>query len=347
MPAYALPGTEVGPLRARVLGTLAVVLTLLGVLVWRVVPDSEPVDQIRVALLVGEVGEGVGEGTDVRLDGVRVGSVAAIDFAGRSRQRIELTLSGSQLFGLTNALTVDYAPGNLFGISAIELHSTAGGAELVDGSTVDLTDRDADRVHDATLSALLKSTGQLTDEVLTPKLVELLSTVSRDLTAFTPLMQAIGTTARSYAETRQLPPSMLFDQFGSALTGLPPMLTGGLTLLNAEYTNKYLAVPDQLQRFGQMFEGIQYQLLPTVTQLLSTSQQYFGGILPMISLVLDRLSASVSTPQRSGEQLSELLTRLDTAFRDTPNGPVLDVAVELDVVPGLAAPLASILGGVR
>lgn len=347
MPAYALPGTEVGPLRARVLGVLAVVLALLAVLIWRIVPDSVPADQIQVALLVAEVGEGVGEGTDVRLDGVRVGSVSAIDFAGRSRQRIELTLSGSQLFGLTNALTIDYAPGNLFGISAIELHSMAGGTVLADGSTVDLTDRAADRVHDATLSALLNSTGQLTDEVLTPKLVELLNTVARDLTAFTPLLQAIGTTARSYAETRQLPPSVLFEQFGSALTGLPPMLTGGLTLLYAEYTNKYLAVPDQLQRFGQMFQAIQYELLPTVTQLLGTSREYFGEIVPMISLVLDRLAASVSTPERSAQQLSELLARLDTAFRDTPGGPVLSAEVELAGVPGLAAPLASMLGGGR
>jgi hypothetical protein len=347
MPAYALPGTEVGPLRARILGALAVVLTLLAVLVWRVAPAGVPDDQIRVALVVGEVGAGVGEGTDVRLDGVRVGSVDTIDFAGRSKQRIELTLSGSQLFGLTDALAVDYAPGNLFGISAIELHSAMGGAALVDGSTVDLTGRDAARVHDATLAALLKSTGQLTDEVLTPKLVELLGTVSRDLTAFTPLLEAIGTTARSYAETRQLPPSVLFEQFGSALTGLPPMLTGGLTLLHAEYTNKYLAVPDQLQRFGRMFEGVQYQLLPTVTRLLSTSQQYFGEILPMLSLVLDRLAASVSTPQRSAQQLSELLTRLDAAFQDTPDGPVLRAEVALDGVPGLAGPLAAMLGGGR
>ncbi|MGY0498180.1 hypothetical protein ACWZHB_06740 [Nocardia sp. FBN12] len=347
MPAYALPGTEVGPLRARVLGVLAVVLALLAALIWRILPDSVPDDQMRVALLVAEVGEGVGEGTDVRLDGVRVGSVSGIDSVGRSRQRITLTLSGSQLFGLTDALTIDYAPGNLFGISAVELHSMTGGTVLADESIVDLTERASDRVHDATLSALLKSTGQLTDEVLTPKLVELLSTVSRDLTAFEPLLQAIGTTARSYAETRQLPPSVLFEQFGSALTGLPPMLTGGLTLLNAEYTNKYLAVPDQLQRFSQMFKSIQYELLPTVTELLSTSRTYFGEILPMISLVLDRLAASVSTPDRSAEQLSELITRLGNAFRDSPHGPVLSAEVELAGVPGVAAPLASMLGGGR
>ncbi|MFD6391099.1 MlaD family protein [Nocardia sp. NPDC060259] len=344
MPAYALPGTEVGPRRARLLGASAVVLALLALLAWRVAPDSRPVDEIRVALLVGQIGAGVGAGTDVRLDGVRVGSVDAIDFAGHGAQRIDLTLDGSQLFGLTDTVTVDYAPGNLFGISAVELHSSEGGTALADGSTVDLTDRAADRVRDATLSALLTATGQLTDEVLTPKLAELLATFSRDLAAFTPLLQAIGATARSFAETQQLGPSLLFEQFGSALTGLPPMLTGGLTLLYADYTNEYLSTPEHLEKFGRMFSGIQYQLLPTVTQLLSTSREHFGGLLPMTTLVLDQLSGSVSTPERSGRQLAELLARLGTAFQDTPQGPVLRAAVELDAVPGLAAPLAATLG---
>ncbi|WP_280346322.1 mammalian cell entry protein [Nocardia neocaledoniensis] len=344
MPAYTLPGTEVGPRRARLLGVLAVVVAVLGLAVWRVVPADRPADEIRVALLVGQVGAGVGPGTDVRLDGVHVGSVETIDFAGRGTQRIGLTLRGSQLFGLSDALSVDYAPGSLFGISAVELHPGAGGVALVEGATVDLTGRDAERVRDATLSALLTSTGALADQVLTPKLAELLGTVSRDLAAFAPLLAAIGATVRSFTETQLLPPSLLFDQFGSALTGLPPMLTGSLTLLYADYTNEYLSTPEHLEKFGRMFSDIQYQLLPTVTELLTTSRQHFGGLLPMASLVLDQLSGSVSTPERTGRQLGELLDRLDSAFVDTPQGPVLRAAVDLDGVPGLAAPLAAVLG---
>ncbi|WP_336082936.1 MlaD family protein [Nocardia sp. SSK8] len=346
MPAYTLPGTEVGPARARLLGALVLALILLGVLAWRVVPASGPDDEVRVALLVGAVGAGIAPGTEVRLDGVRVGSVAEIGFAGIGRQRIALALDGSQLFGLTDAVSLDYAPGNLFGVSAVELHAGAGGTALADGATVDLTES-VGRVHDATLSALLTATGRLTDEVLTPKLAELLSTVARDLTAFAPLFEAIGTTARSYTETRQLAPSFLFAQFGSALSGLPPMLTGSLTLLNAEYSNEYLSVPDQLTRFGAMFDGIQYQLLPTVTQLMSTSQRYFGGILPMLGLVLDRVAASVTDPERSAGELTELLGRLDAAFVDSPRGPVLRAGVTLDGVPALSGPLGALLGGGR
>src|SRR5690606_5983942 len=118
------------------------------------------------------VGTGVEPGTEVRLDGVRVGTVDTIEIAGVGRQRITVALNGSHLFGLSDAVTLDYAPGNLFGISAVELHAGAGGTVLTDGAVVDLTGA-AERVHDATLSALLTATGALTEEVLTPKLAAL------------------------------------------------------------------------------------------------------------------------------------------------------------------------------
>jgi len=342
MPAYALPGTEVGPRRARILGVLAIAVALLGLLVWRIVPNGKPADEIRVALITGQVGEGVGPGTDVRLDGVRVGTVGTVESAGPGRQRIGLSLSGAQLFGLTDALTVDYAPGNLFGISAVDLHYNGGGVSLVNGSTVDLTG--AGRVTDATLSTLLMSAGNLTGDVLTPKLAGLLVQVSHDVSAFTPLLQAIGSTARSFADTQQLPPSFLFDEFGSALDGLPASLSGGLRVVHSAYTNRYLSTPEHIAKYSAMFSGIQYQMLPAATQSATTSQRYFAGLMPITSAILDRLSASVSAPERSQQQLSELLDRIAAAFHDTPAGPMLNASVDLDVVPGLAAPLSTVLG---
>ncbi|RDI54113.1 MlaD family protein [Nocardia mexicana] len=343
MPAYALPGTEVGPRRALVLGTGALVVAVLAAVIWRAVPDTPPADEIRVALTTGHVGAGIEPGTDVRLDGVRVGSVGAIDTMGPGRQRLELTLAGSQLFGLTNALTIDYAPGNLFGISALQLHSRPGGAVLADGETVDLTGAESDRVRDATLSTLLNSTGELTEKVLTPKLAEVLAEVSHDLSAFTPLLQAIGATARAFAETQQLPPSVLFDRYGSALGGVAPMVTGGLTVLHAAYTNEYLKSPEHIARYREMFGKMQDDLLPAATAAAGAGEQHFGGFIPIAAAILDQLSSSVSTPGRSEEQLSELLDRLARSFRDTPDGPVLDARTDLDVVPGLATPLSSVL----
>lgn len=343
MPAYTLPGSEVGPRKARILGACALALALIFGGIWRAWPDAESSDEIDVVLVVGTVGEGIGPGTDVRLDGVRVGTVSGIDFAQQGRRQISLRLARPQLFGLTSALSVDYVPGNLFGISALELHPDTGGTILTDGSTIDLTLGNADRVRDATLASLLSFTGDLTQEVLTPQLTDLLRKFSRDLGAFTPLLQAIGTTARSYTETAQLPPSVLFDRYGAALAGVPPMLTGGLTVLHASYDNGYLREQEHIDKFAYMWPSVQNELLPVVTQLFGTAQPYFGGLLPIVTMVLDRISGSVSDPAGSAAQLDELMDRLARAFRDSPDGPVLDARVDLDLVPGLATPLAAVV----
>ncbi|MFC8047495.1 MlaD family protein [Nocardia sp. NPDC057353] len=345
MPAYSLSGTEVGPRRARTIGLCTVALAAVLLLAWRVVPEGRPADEIRVELVTGAVGAGVEPGTDVRLDGVRVGSVRAIDTAGPGRKTVELALSGSRLFGLTDALSVEYAPDNLFGITALQLRANPGGTALADGTTVDLTGPEASRVRDATLAALLKSTGLLTDSVLTPELAELLGTLSRDVGAFTPLLQAIGATVRAYVETRELPPSVLLAQFGSALAGVPPMITGGLDVLDAAYSNQYFRTPENLARFKEMFGGIDTRLLPVVTQTFTTARPHFEGLLPIATTVLDQIPRTVGDPDRTGAQLTELLDRLARAFRETPDGPVLTAEVELDVVPGLAGPLAAIVAG--
>ncbi|MFE3543806.1 MlaD family protein [Nocardia sp. NPDC059177] len=344
MPPYALPGTEVGPWRARVLGACAVAITLVGGLVWRALPESGAPEDIRVAVRTDQVGEGVQPGTDVRLDGVKVGSVAAITAVGAGREDIELVLDRTQLFGLTDTLTVDFAPGNLFGISAVQLISQAGGTELRDGSTVDLSGEHAGRVRDATLSALLRSTGQLTDKVLTTQLADLLRTVSGDLRAFTPLLEALGATLRAYADTRVLAPSDLAGSFGATLTGLPPMLTGAVDVLDAAYTNEYLRSPDNLRRFAEFWDDMQYDLLPAVTRTMTTAETHFGTLMPIMTMIFDQVAASAGPAGGTTEQLATLIERLGAAFAQTPTGPVLRVAVELDTVPGLAGPLAALLG---
>ncbi|MGW6422280.1 MlaD family protein [Nocardia sp. NPDC055053] len=342
MPQYGFPGAEVGPRRARMLGLGTV---LLVAVVWsglRAVPDSGPEDAVRVTLVTERVGAGVETGTDVRVDGVRVGKVAAIAVDESGHQRIELGLEGSQLVGLTDTLGVDYVPSNLFGITALQLRSGVGGAPLRRDTVIDLTS-DSARERDATLSTLLRSTGQLTDDVLTPALTDLLDRTARDLEAFLPLLEAIAVTARAVSETRQLPTSVLLDQFGSALAGLPPMLTGGMGVLYSIYTNDYFEDPEQLIRYGDTFSKVQTQLLPSVTRLLGAAGGQFATSLPVLTVLLDAMSSSVGTPERSHGELGELLDRLDAAFRDTPTGPALAVRAELSLAPGLAIPLRTLV----
>ncbi|MEV0341826.1 MlaD family protein [Nocardia sp. NPDC050713] len=307
-------------------------------------PTGSDPDRLSVTLLTEHVGEGVGAGVDVRLAGVRVGTVDSVELAGVGRQRIQLALNRSQLPGLTDTLGVAYAPANLFGISEIVLRPGEGGAALTDDVVVDLTGDNADRTTDATISSLLHAFGQFTGDVLTPQLAELLSEINVGVKAFTPLLQAVLVTAQSIAETQRVPVPFLFDQFGSAMKGAPYTLNGAIELLYSFYSNEFMADPAAQRRFDDTFAMLKNDLLPTLDHTLAIGKQHFSGHVTMLAPLLETLAASVAAPARTGSELGVLLDRLDRSLHDTPSGPVLDVDVDLRGVPALATPLFGTAG---
>lgn len=334
-----MPGVDATARNARLVGIGVVGIVAVLFAAWHLVPRGDDPNDVSVILLTEQVGEGVGSGSDVRFDGVKVGAVASIESAGSRRQQVELALDKSQLFDLTDALSIDYAPGNLFGISEIELNAGPGGRSLQDRSVVDLTGPAADRARDATMSTLLRSVGQLTTDVFSPQMVSVMNTVANDTKAFTPLFQTIVTTVESIADTQKLPPSFLFDQVGSSLAGVPPTLDGALHLLLTAYENEYMKSDTNRAKFDASFAMLQNQLLPAAARTLGSAHANLAGYVDLLTPILRMLAGTVPTPERSGRELGILLDRIDKTLRPTDNGPVLAVDVDLSGVPGLAAPL--------
>lgn len=343
MPAYGIPGVIVSPRGARITGCVAVALVALALVAWQVTPPRTDHNRLDVTLLTEQIGEGITDGTAVRLDGVKVGSVSSIEAAGVGQQRIGLQLDKSQLFGLTDAVNVAYAPGNLFGISEVELTPGAGGTELRNGAVVDLTGANAKRAYDATLSTLLRSVGHLSTDVLTPTFTSVLNKIAHDTHAFTPLLQVILTTATSIADSQRYSTSFLLGQFGNALAGAPPTLDGGFRLLYGPFVNEYLQSDARREKANKIIDLIANRLLPQVGAAAETARPYFHGYTDdMLAPLLNTLAASVSAPQRSARELGVLLDRLRGAFHDGPDGPVLNLDVTLSGVPALGQAL---LGG--
>lgn len=339
MPAYGLPGVSVGPRGARLVGAVAIGVVVLALVAWAANPFDETRDRLRVTLLTEEVGEGVTAGTDVRLDGVKVGSISSIEPADVGTQRIGLELDGSTVFGLTDALSIAYAPGNLFGISEVEITAGDGGSALTDGMVVDLSGRHADRVYDATLSTLLRITGQFTTQVLTPQFTEVVAEIAHNTKAFTPLLQAIVTTTTSIADTQRYASSFLIGQIGEAVSGAPPTVDGGLRLLYGPFVNSFMQSDDNRLALDATADMLTYKLLPGLGTAGETARQYFDGYTDMLAPLLYMLAGTVSAPQQSANDLGLLLDRLGNTLHDTPNGPVMNVDVLLSGVPGLAQPL--------
>ncbi|MEU1204985.1 MlaD family protein [Nocardia sp. NPDC005825] len=294
-------------------------------------------DALRVQVVAEQLGDGIVTGSDVRLDGVLVGSVESIEGAGSGRVRMMLALDESRLPGVTDSLSLLAAPGNLFGISELDLQRGTGGAPLRSGAVIELTGAAAQRLSDATTGALLRQLGRSVNQVLTPELAEVLRQVSTDSKAFTPLFEALVTTARTLADTQRYAPSYLIGQYASLLLGLPPFLTGTIELL--DNLDRMEALRTDRVRFDKTVAAIADDLLPGATNTLTTARDYLGDYAGPLTPLLLALGGAVSTPFRSSAELHELLTRLRAAMPDGPDGPAVNLRVTLSGIPVLSAAL--------
>lgn len=350
MPIYGIPGVSTNKHRSQVTGVIALAVVAVVAVTWIVVDRARGDDRMQVVLQTEQIGDGITAGTDVRLDGVKVGSVAAIDGAAEGRQLITVKLNPSQLFGVTDNLAIDYAPANLFGISEIELKRGHGGSPLYENAMIDLTGDESARVQDATMGALIRSLSQTTNDVLTPQLTDTLMKAAANLRWFTPLIEAMIATGQNLADTQIYPVSFLLGQYGSTLTGAAAMIDGTVKLIDRFENIEVLRTQRDL--FDTGVNTIAKDFFPAVANTLFTAQRYLTGYADMLTPILNITSQMVPSPQLSSAQLREILDRLEKSFTDGPDGPILNLALTLRDVPALSVPLlgtspAPMPGGTR
>ncbi len=334
MARHALTGVTTHTHTARIVAIAAIVAAVLAVVAWRIIPSGGLDDkQIAVTLLTDDVGDGVTKGTEVRRGGVVVGKVDSVTRTD-SGQAIKVHLDDPSLTGLTDALSIDYSPANLFGITQIGLHAQEGGAPLRSGTTVDLTGEHGDRVHDATVSTMLLSLGRLSGDVLTPDLADLVKKVAQDAKAFSPLMKALVTTVETVADTQKMPYSPILRDFGSALSGFPSTLDGGLILLRMVHDHPYLEIPEKQARFDATVAVLAKNVIPGLANLLETLQPDYAGLAALPVPLLNAVATAVPAPQTTEAQLAKLLTRTSGTFGGSPAEPVLRLALTLNPTAG-------------
>lgn len=333
MPNYTIPGVHTDRRTARVLGALAVAIVVAAGVAWQTYTDRAPRESISVRLRTEQIGEGIVDGTAVRYDGVAIGRITAVDPIEQGRQVLTLELDEGQTAGLTETLSVDYAPENLFGVSAVALRSAPGGAPLRDGQMIDL----AGRVSDVTMGALLRSLTETATEVLTPKLTELLTQFNGDLRAFTPMLEAVITMSRLVADTQRYPSSFLLDQYAGFFNGFGAFTSATFKLAKAIMDIEIFV--NERDRYDASITMIRNSVLGGLTDTLNTAGGHFGGLTDALTPTIEALAATLPDPPTSHAQLTELIERLNRIFVDTPNGPTVNVEVTLRGIPGVAVPL--------
>ncbi|MGW5312488.1 MlaD family protein [Nocardia thailandica] len=337
MPDYGMPGVVATRRTSSRTGWIILALiaaVAVSTIVYRSVRTE---DGLRVALHTEQLGDGIAAGSQVRVDGVTVGTVDAVTPGERGTQQIALILDESQLHGLDDSLAIDYAPTNLFGIAEIELRRGTGGAPLREGSVIDLTGDHAGRVYDATMSAILRSLSQVGMTVTSPQMATVISQLAYDFKSFTPLVQALITVATIVADNQTVPPSEVMGKLGPAFDG------GG------QFAGATMQVIDELRdiRITQVDKDrydigvgvLSGSLLPALSTTLTTTGGYLAETTDMLAPVLRALAQMSPRPQASGAELAALLANLRGAMPDGPDGPVLNLDVELSGVPAIAVPL--------
>ncbi|WP_297608355.1 MlaD family protein [Nocardia sp.] len=335
---YTMPGTAVSARGARIVGTVIVAVAVVIAIAMNVIPGPSAGDRLRIRLRTEQTAAGISGGTEVQLDGVQVGTVVRIASIEQGRQQdITLELDRAQTAGLTDHFDVDYAPANLFGITALILKQAGSGNPLRDGAIVDLTGSASGRVTDLTLERLLRMLSDTTSKVLTPQLTELLTTASGDLKRFTPFLQSVVTLSQTVSDTQRYLPSYLIDQYGSLIGGIGQFSSAIVFLMKS-------VLDIDIFKTDRAFydESIDMQangLFPAIAGSMNIVGTYLHDTTDSLVPLMQAVAAAVPTPATSRAQLTELIDRLDRMFTDTPDGPALNVEVIVQNMPGLFVPL--------
>lgn len=320
-----------------VVGTVAfVALAATGVGVG-IAGSGSQTDGTAVVLRTEKLGDGITVGTRVRADGVLVGAVTDIAATGIGTQMVTLDLDRSQLDGIDDSLRVDFATSNLFGISEIQLRPGAGGAALEQGSLVDLTGaRSADAV-DATMGALLGGLSGITDQAMATRVATVIDTLATDVRAFSPLLQAVVTTAQITVDNRTMPTSRQLDEYGRMLSGLAPFAGSTVDVMDRLYRISVLRT--DRARFDETIGVVVHQLFPGVQVVGASAEREFDEFAAMAVPLLAALARTVPHPQQSSADLAALIAGLRAAMPESPDGPVLNVDLDLRIAPVPVVPL--------
>ncbi|MFC6014316.1 MlaD family protein [Nocardia lasii] len=337
MPNYGMPGVAADRRTARRTGAIILGLITVVLVASLAYSNLRTEDGLRIALRTEHLGDGISAGSQVRIDGVTVGEVAEVTPGDRGTQQISLLLDAARLVGIDDSLAVDYAPTNLFGIAEIELRRGTGGSPLREGAVLDLTGANGDRVYDATMSAILRSLSQVGMTVTSPQMATVISQLAADFKAFTPLVQALITVAETIADNQDVLPSELFGKLGPAFDGGGQF--AGATMQVIDQLSEIRVTQVDKDRYDIGVGVIGGSILPALTTTLSTAGGHLAETTDMLAPMLLALAQMSPNPRATSADLTALLQNLRGAMPDGPNGPVLNLDVELRGVPGLAVPL--------
>jgi hypothetical protein len=363
----------------RRIGVVAVAVAVVAIGLYYACNSSghAPRDSISVVIETPYVGQGVVDGTPVILHGVKVGRVTQIVSLPGGHVRVNANLQTRPTNGLTSTLGVDFRPSNYFGVTGLNIMPGDGGQPLRNGADIKIKPK-----GNFALQALLYRLGELTHDVLTQRLINVIDRGTRYMDALDPLLETMITVSTTVTNVQTVSTRQLLRNatgINVALPGLMDVLidTGDKFLktsigtgFNAEQDlkdNPYVASydagmrkqydegrhllessPDEFVygRFKEWMRGASTDLFAKVGQL---EWSHIYELFPVVEEVrtLTDVVPKLVPPADIADTLREVRTRLERMYAGSGDQRALQVRVVLDELPAVAGPLNLAIGAGR
>ncbi|MET9326175.1 MlaD family protein [Tsukamurella sp. NPDC003166] len=318
-------------LRRGIAAILATVLLGTGFWLVRSIVSTPPK---TLTLVVRDVAPGVGPGTAVEMDGLRIGEVTDVTDHGSGRLGVALRLNGAADDLVTDAVKVAFAPGNTFGITVVALTPGRGGRVLARGASwAPLGTPD-----DGTMASLLRSLSTMERESFRPHMAQLIAQADTTTRQFLPFLGAIGAIAEANADTQRIPTAQTLPTIAATLgsldTSMKRMLPGLRTLW--EWTGP--DTPGYPKRQHDTIQAFAYDFAPALAALLSAPNvAALTEVLVPVRELATRATTSFPEAARNGRQIEELIERIRRSMPDNGSGPVLNLDVTFQRFPAISS----------
>lgn len=308
---------------------------------WQKVTPA-PADGVRFALVVSDLGDGVGEATPVRLHGLTVGEVIDHRPHGPGRQLITLSVDDDRFRELSDDLDVRFISGTVFGSTAVELIPTESGAPLRPQEILDL----GNSASDDTITTIMRDSGRLMIDVINRDLATSLDAGAELTAASAPLLASGLVVLRTMQRKMNLPMAQLLPKIANASEGTAAFTPSALGILDSLASVKDLDDPAQVE----LANGT---IVEVSNLVFSFAGRLVGALAPMAGLMDAMLDLIIPLNQgldgMTPAKVKKVLSGLDGALHQRGGRMDLDTEILLQGFPAFGQPLAALapVGGER
>jgi hypothetical protein len=360
-------------------GVAAVVAVLVAAVVYLAVnPFGHKKDVVSVAIETTYVGQGVATGTPLIMHGVKIGEVTDVSSLSGGGVRLTADLQSGPTRGLTDAMAIDYRPSNYFGVTGINVTPRQYGSPLRNGMEINVAPQ-----GNSSLQTLLYRLGELSNGVFDQRLVSVIDRATRYVDGLNPLLETALVVANSVAAVQTVSTEQLLRNTTGISVAFPGyiealMRTGDLVLNTYPNTltpetadevekkwNFFPALGEAAQR--QYRENVQLwlanrdndvwydnHLIPTMTNaqnelftpigvLLSSHVEDLFPVIESVRALTDTVPKVLSA-EAFATTITEIRSRFERMYAGSGEQRALQVRIILDQLPGVAAPLGTMMG---